>query len=199
MRRIVMKATSLICLLVIGVIACTNTIGQSLTLKPVHQCTAIETVSSNQEYNELVCAGIDAMHQGKYQDAINLLERAGNISILEYPNFKVYPLLALAYSKVGDQKKAKENLEKARLSLSVLVGIYHCTETVDGFYISHGINVKVDSQFNDNVARKICGESYDYVYDVDSLETVVANAKLIESYFSIRNQIDGKHINQQGK
>jgi tetratricopeptide (TPR) repeat protein len=194
-----MKATLIICLLVIGIITGTNTIGQSLTLKPAHQCTAIETVSSNQEYNELVCAGIDAMHQGKYRDAINLLERAGNISILEYPNYKVYPLLALAYSKAGFQKKAKENLERARLSLSVLVGIYHCTETGDGFYISQGIDVKVDSQFNDDVAKKMCGEAYDYVYKIDSLETVVANAKLIESYFSIRNQIDGKHINQQGK
>lgn len=186
-----MRTTWLACVLGTSIIACTNTVGQNLGSKLSHQCTDIETVSSNQKYNELVCGGIDAMHQGKYDDAINLLEKAANTPLLEYPNFKVYPRLALAYSKIGNQKKAQANLEKARLSLSVLVGIYHCSETGDGFFIAQGVDVKVDSQFNDEIAKQVCGEAYDYVYELDSLDTVVANAKLIENYLSIRDQIEG--------
>lgn len=154
------------------------------------KCNAIELVEGSKDYNSLVCQGHEAMYVGDYGLAINLLGKAAAIHLFEVPNYKLYPALALAYFKAGNEEKAKEYLEKSRLTLSVVVGIMHCEGTDSSFYIAEYATQLVASKYNKDVARTMCGEVYEEAYVGRTLKGIVADAELIKYYFSVRAQIE---------
>lgn len=154
------------------------------------KCNAIELVEGGKDYNSLVCQGHEAMSVGNYRSAIDLLEKAAAIHLFETPNYKLYPTLALAYFKTGNEEKAKEYLEKARLALSIVVGIMHCEDTDSSFYIAEYETQVVDSKYNKDIAQTMCGEAYEEAYAGRTLKGIAADAELIKYYFSVRTQIE---------
>lgn len=158
-------------------------------------CDAMELIDISKSYNKLVCEGIDSMSQGNYDVAISSFEQAMKQSIYEVPNFKLYPRLALAYSLNGNKDKAKENLEKAELSLLVFSRIYKCVEGDKGYFIakeSWGQEYKVDSPYREEIANRMCGAAYENMYERESLEDILIESKLVKNYLEIKRKIEGK-------
>jgi len=147
-----------------------------------------EATSGN---NELVCQGLQSIERERYRDAIEAFERALAIHLFEVPNFQLFPRLALAYSKAGDGKKAQENLEKARALLLVLIGTYRCEETSAGFVFVNRQGGAVDEQFAADIARRMCGAAYDYIYETDSLEEFAHKARLVHAYLEVSKVMGG--------
>lgn len=160
-------------------------------------CDAVELVQGNDAYNELVCRGIRSMATGQHPNAVRDFERALAVDLFEYPNFALFPRLAMAYWRAGRAPEATAALEKARLSLHVLVGIYRCRErqpdskwvlvTVAGDAVSH--------EFADEITARMCGAAYSDMYTFDEsrpLESFAKNGKLVSHYLHIREIIGGR-------
>src|SRR5690349_25156434 len=79
-------------------------------------------------YNDLVCTGIAMMARHDYKRAIVTLEKARSMDLFEWPNFMLFPRLALAYHEVGDRAKAVEMLAKAELTLKIYTKLLFCIE-----------------------------------------------------------------------
>lgn len=152
-------------------------------------CNAAELVKGEASYDQLVCKGISALKAKDYPSAIQSLESAAAIHFVDIPNYKLFPKIAYSYFKTGNMEKASAYLEKARLSLSVSVGIMHCQEADSGFYIAQFATQKVDSTQAQDVVRAMCGEAYQDAYDSRTLEAVVSDARLIEYYLAVKADI----------
>ena len=162
------------------------------------RCDAIELIAVAKDYNNLVCSGIESMNAKDYKSAIRDFRQAMSIKIVEVPNFELYPRLALAYSLNGDQKKAAAALDKAELSLKIFTRIYKCVETDKGFHIGKevwGKTYKVKSPYIDEIANRMCGAAYEYMYERNSLEDILVESKLVNHYLEIKRTVE----QQQGK
>ena len=152
-------------------------------------CSAPEILEGHSDYNELVCSGMGYMQEAKYFEAIDAFHEALDIPFHETPNFELFARLALAYAKSGEFNKADQVLKKAELSLSVFTGILTCEERQQGFYLLNLSNNRVDDDLGREVAKRMCGGAYDYIYESRSLERVLIEAKLVDNYIEIRREI----------
>ncbi len=153
-------------------------------------CEVIELVEGNLDYNRLVCEGVRHMQQGHPVDAGLTFEKAMRMPLFEFPNFKLYPRLALSYFRAGNRDKAKETLKKSELALSVLIGSAYCKETEKGFRLVKQEGIAPESHYESEIARRMCGAAYEYVYSQRSFEIVLHNARLIEAYVEAKKEID---------
>jgi hypothetical protein len=180
-------------LLVAFLFGCSNQ-GAKAVVQPTatqQDCHVIELVEDNPRYNALVCQGVDQMTAGRGAEAVKTFERAMNESLFEFPNFKLFSRLALAYFRTGDRAKAIVALKKAELSLSVLIGAARCEEAEMGFRVVDNGGVPLDAEMQADIAGRMCGAAYDYVYSQRTLESVLSDARLIESYYQSREEIEG--------
>ena len=83
---------------------------------------SIEVRRSYQEYNHLVCKGVEEISSGDYGRAVDTLEAASAIDFHEDPNYMLYPRLALAHFLNGDEVVSKHLLEQSRLVMLMHVG-----------------------------------------------------------------------------
>jgi len=155
-----------------------------------HGCEAAEIVEGNLAYNRLVCEGARQMEQRRYAEAAKTFEMAMKIPLFEFPNFALFPRLALAFFKAGDREKAKDALQKAEISLSVLIGKMHCKEEEQDFRLvnQEGVSVAVHGEA---ISERMCGAAYEYIYTQRSFEIVLSDAKLIALYFEVKQEIEG--------
>jgi len=154
-------------------------------------CDVPELVNGNATYNGLVCQGVTALAQERAIDAVLFFEEAMGIRLSELPNFKLYPRLALAYWKSGDKERANDTLQKGRLALLVLVGVYHCLEHDRGFSLADRYGDAVNEPFAEELARRMCGAAYEYIYVRESLRSFARDAPLVENYLRIEAIIRG--------
>jgi len=177
-------------------------VGSTATGRPVlsqvgSQCNAIEEEEGNDAYNRQVCSGVYAMAAGHYDDAIRSFEDALEMHLFEYPNFALLPRLALAYWNAGRAEEALIALEKAELSLRVLVGIYRCHERADD---SHWILITssggpVLGEYVEETTRRMCGAAYADMYEFDESrpwKSFEANGRLVAHFLNIKMIIRGK-------
>jgi hypothetical protein len=149
------------------------------------RCTVPEIVPGNSRYNQLLCLGVEYMERREFRNAIPAFEEAMRIPLSDVPNFQLFARLALAYYWAGDSTKARENAERARLSLLVLTGAYRCEETRSTFVLVDRRGHSVDHPDAPEIARRMCGAAYDQVYEDASLESFVSKARLVENYLTI--------------
>ncbi len=154
-------------------------------------CSEPEVIRGATAYNELVCAGIDKMQHGQFQEAIHDLEQATTLRLSEIPNFRLFSRLALAYFKAGDRDRANLNLDLGRLSLSLLVGIYRCHQASTGFILLDQTGAPVEHPQAKEITRRMCGAAYEYAYSRNSLEDFVHDASLVEHYLAIAKEVKG--------
>lgn len=155
-------------------------------------CEALELVEGNVEYNQLVCKGVRQMQLKNYSEAVKFFEEAMQKKLFEFPNFKLYPRLTLAYLGAGNVNKAKENLTNAELSLSILIGAVRCEETDKGFRLVNkdGSIVQIPSQ---NITQRMCGAAYEYIYTQPSFKSTLYNAELIKIYLQAKKEVESKN------
>lgn len=167
------------------------------------QCDAPELVAGNAHYNELVCHAVDLVRRQDYANAVEVLEGAMRMTLYDSPNFRLYPLLALAYWRGGDSVRAKENLEKARLSVLVLTGVYRCEESRSGGLLLGSYGKTVGDRRAVEVSRRMCGAAYEDLYrftpvlelewersfELAWLKGLVAKARLIERYLLAEQEV----------
>ena len=160
-------------------------------------CQALELVEpGGPRYNALVCQGIASMEHGANKEAIQALEEANTIRFPDMPNFKLFPRLTLLYWRSGDRHKAGENLEKARLSLMILIGVYRCAETPTGFLVLTPRGDRVEGTRVEEIRRRMCGAAYEAYYGYNDgpfndelLERIAADARLVENYLRVAKAI----------
>ncbi len=159
--------------------------------------------------NELVCAAARHTEAGEYKASVKSLEAADARIIHEVPRFGLLSRLAWAYFKAGDLDKAADTLAKAELTLAILVGILKCVEDKDGFYLARTDiilwrlrreddfdldqardDLAMTGEFIDEVKSRMCGAAYDYVYEHESLEYVLSDAKSVAEYFEVKRRIE---------
>lgn len=160
--------------------------GQGVSAK----CTAPELVGQ-QPYDELVCSGLELMARREYRRAIEVFEEAMSIDLYDFPNFMLYPRLALTHHLLGEKKSANFGLKKGELALLVYTRVLSCEETQAGFMIVNrawGASRPVDSPHRDEVAKRMCGAAYDYIYH-PTIEQVASQSDLVKSFLQIRRQI----------
>lgn len=186
MRRI---AVAMCCGLLPFALGSRSALGQTLSTRG--QCEAPELLGSHREYNQLVCDGVEAMQAGRYLDAVRRFEQGLDITLFEFPNFMLLPRLALAYSKAGRAKEARQTVEEARIALSVLTGLYACSYTADGsnFQIRDRYGNVLTSPEAEHAKTRMCGEMYEPIYTDRSLEDIFYDAKLIEVYLNAKSEI----------
>jgi hypothetical protein len=155
-------------------------------------CKAFEVVlPGNQAYNKLVCQAADHFEHGNYRASSGRLEEAARLQLFEFPNFKILPLLALSYHRSGEKKKALETLEQARVSLLIANGEIECVEAATGFFLyRRGQEFKHPSE--DEIMNRMCGAIYDYLYQMQSLDTALWRAELVSKFLEIRRAITGQ-------
>jgi tetratricopeptide (TPR) repeat protein len=155
------------------------------------QCGAIELIQTEDQYNRLVCDGIRAMADGNQSQAVDSFEKALGIQLFEYPNFVLLPRLALAYWSAGRVEDAYATLEKARLTLLVLVGIYRCQERESDwtYQLVDASGQLVRERYAEEINSLMCGAAYVDIYALDewrSLESFVVDGQLVDHYLRIR-------------
>jgi hypothetical protein len=153
-------------------------------------CGAAEVVPGAAEYNKLTCIGIDLMGENAYGEAVRHFERALQIPLLEQPNFKLLPRLALSYFRAGNLEKARTTLGAAELALSVFAGVIQCVEGESGFSLVYSSGAPVTALQKDKIGRRMCGAAYDGYYVRPSLESFVSDSEMIRYFFQVREEID---------
>lgn len=152
-------------------------------------CDAPELIEGHQEYNEFICAGILHMQEKKYKEAVDAFESALAVPLFEISNFELFPKLAWAYFRAGNLRKSQESLAKAELALSVFVGLLECIETNDGFYLQRRNGERISGENSNEIAVRMCGAAFDYIYKHRSLERVLQDADLVKNYFDVKQRI----------
>ncbi len=155
-------------------------------------CQTFEVVlPGNKIYNNLVCQAVKDFKQENYGASTSRLEEAARLNLFEFPNFKILPLLALSYHRAGEKKKALKTLEHARVSLLIANGEIECVETGTGFFLDrHG--QKFEHPSEDEIMNRMCGAIFDYLYEMQSLETALWRDELVRRYLEIRRAIMGE-------
>lgn len=157
-------------------------------------CVAIELVEGEGSYNDSVCRGKELMEEGRYLEATKALETAVNLRFHEAPNFRALPLLAKAYLMAGDRGKAKEILEEARLSLSVVTEVARCSESESGFSLVGPLGPLPKSRAASVAAARMCGGAYADFYEWrPSLESFLRDAEVVERF----RQIEADFANER--
>jgi hypothetical protein len=131
------------------------------------------------------------MDAGRFAEAARDFEQALAIRLFEIPNFQLFPKLALAYSRAGDKRAARLNLERGRIALSLLVGVYHCDETPTGYLLDEA-GTPLEGPQASEIMRRMCGAIYEHIYTSSSLEGFVWRARLVEYYFTVAKEIEGR-------
>ena len=155
-----------------------------------HGCDVPELVSHHPEYNGLVCAGMAYLDGKDFANAAQFFEKALAIKIHEWPNFELFPKLAWAHFKAGNPEKAKVNLLKAELALSVLVGIAKCRETATDILLVDRHGNQVTGAYAEDIRNRMCAVIHDSYYGHSNLEQVLADSERIRRYFEIRDRIE---------
>jgi len=151
-------------------------------------CDVPELSREYPQYDTLVCEGVTAMATGEFQAAINYFERAMDVRFHEYPNFQLFSRLALAYWRAGHVETALTTLEKARLSLNLLIGVYTCLETDQGFQFLDDRGVEINRPEAVEVKRRMC-DAIAIDYYGTSLYSIVRHAKLVQVYLEARDVV----------
>ena len=176
----------------------------SLAFLPIHSeasaaqnCDALEVIEFEgyKNYNNLLCSGIAQMKEERFKDAIASFEAALSIHLFDIPNFELFPRLAMAYFGVGDLENAKHYLLATELSLSIFIGTLRCMEVdVEDFGVSYIVKnrygVRLSGDVVEEVANKMCGVAYDYVYEHRSFDRTLRDAELIKRYLTAKRLID---------
>lgn len=155
-------------------VACSNS-GQAAQA----ECDAPELLRGSIEYNQRVCAGIAAMQSGDYRGAVENLESALDQRLPDYPNFRPYLRLALAYSRAGDREAAEQALERAHLTLSIYLGFLSCRVEEGRFTLITAAGARVQSPQVTEVAALMCGDAYGYIYEQTDLATLKQDLPLL--------------------
>ncbi len=153
-------------------------------------CGAAEVVPGAAEYNKLACIGIDLMGENAHGEAVTHFERALRIPLLEQPNFKLLPRLALAYSRAGNPEKARATLGSAELALSVFAGVIQCVEGESGFELAYSSGLPVTALQKEEIAKRMCGAAYDGYYVRPNLESFVKDSEIVRYFFQVREEIN---------
>lgn len=154
-------------------------------------CEASDLKSITKQYEQLACDGAKWEAAGNYKAAADTYERALQVQLFEFPNFVLFPRLALVYHKLGADEAAARNLEQARLSVSVFTGVIAC-ETREGtlqLVELLGGNV-VTSPVASDVAYRMCADEYENYYKYRTMESIVKDAELINAYLSAKEKIE---------
>lgn len=153
------------------------------------ECDAPELLRGSIQYNERVCASIAAMQGGDYRRAVENLESALDQRLSDYPNFRPYSRLALAYSRLGDGEAAERALERARLTLSVYLGFLACRVEEGRFTLRTAAGARVESPQVTEVAALMCGDAYSYIYEQTDLGTLKQDLPLLELYYETQRSV----------
>jgi hypothetical protein len=149
----------------------------------------VPELAGNPEYDALVCRGLDKFSHGRYAASATDFETALGIRLGGAPNYKLLARLAISYWRAGDRAAARVNLEKSRLSLMLLTGIYHCNPTPVGGQLVDQDNKRLTGPPAQDIEIRMCADSHKAYFVRTSLETFVADAKLIEVYEAARKLI----------
>lgn len=137
-------------------------------------------------YNLLVCEGIAEMEAENYAEAAQSFEKALATPIHEFPNFMLYPRLALAYWGAGNVEQWRRNLRLAELTLSVFTGVLKCGEERNDLALYHKFEGRLSGPLVEEAALSMCGDIYQGYYRKDSLEQVLGDAELVRMYMSAK-------------
>ena len=164
--------------------------------RPCNALEIIEIGAGFNDYNNLVCAGIEHMEAERFRDAITSFESALSMRFLDIPNFELFPRLALAYFGAGEIENAKRYLLATELSLSILIGTLKCVEgDIEEFggsgFVTDRYGNRVTGDVLEEVANRMCGAAYDYYYEQKSFAVTLSNAELIERYLAAKRVIEG--------
>ena len=160
----------------------------SLSAQDSLRCSVPE-LTDNAEYNRLVCRGVARQDAGDYAGAVSAFDQALGIRFIDVPNFKLFPRLALTAALAGDTTRAHAALERARLSLSVLTGIYRCSETDEGYELVDADGESLAGAAAGDVVGRMCGAAYDYYYRRTSLRALAHDCELVTYYLSVLQEL----------
>ncbi len=166
--------------------------------KPQAPCEALELFGKDDsDYNRLVCEGVAHMQRQQYKQAARAFEAAMQKTLYDSPNFVLYPRLALAYWRAGDSAKAKAALKKGEIALSIFIGAVKCLETQEALDVVKRAGSDTDraiyeSPFWNEVSKRMCGGAYDVIYAQRSFARVLSEAKLVQAYLDIKEEIEAQ-------
>lgn len=158
-------------------------------------CRSPEVVDGASRYNQLVCAGIEAEAAGDYRGAAEALESALQVPLLEYPNYRPLPRLALALAMAGDTVNASRVLDEARLALEVVFGRTRCVYEGEQFVLRPAIApgaLDVTGTAEAATVRRMCGEAYNPHYERPLLDLLRIDRELIDLYLAADQRIRGR-------
>ena len=152
-------------------------------------CDVFENVyPGNDAYNELVCRGWYAFHDGQYQEAMFAFRRADEIDLFEFPNFKLLPILALTAARLGENHLANHFLREAELTLFIANGELLCVAENAGFALYRRGQRLPEPQPTQVIVR-MCGDIYDALYSLQSIDEARWRTELNENFLRIRDLI----------
>ena len=134
-------------------------------------------------YNERVCAAVREFNSGRYGPAAEMLETASRLSLHEYPNYRALPRLALAHARAGNSEQAIRAAMEARLSLEILYRLVQCVPSEGGFGLSRGQARLAADEVALVVAKRMCGEVRESIYEQSTLDSLKGDLPLIEKLF----------------
>ena len=144
-------------------------------------------------YVVLACRGIEHMRAARYDQAAILFKEALAIPLHEAPNFELFTKFALALFRGGHDEEAKEALEMAELSLSVITGVLRCVERIDDASqtvlrkVAGG--TRVSSPYEQIVVMRMCGAEQEGARILASLEEAATVGRLVEEFLAARVEI----------
>lgn len=161
-------------------------------------CQDADISSHDKAYERIACDGARLQAAERWAEAARTFEAALKRDIHEFPNFTLYPRLALVYQRLGDTGKADAALERARLSTSVFVGAMVCGEEHDLRLFERRSGAVVDTAIAAEVAARMCGDLYSSYYEDRTFDSVLADAQLIETYNRAKSEIEAlRHDNAE--
>ena len=144
---------------------------------------------NEEEYDALTCHAEQYFQVGLYKKSIEKYLQASKIRVFEVPNYELDAKLAHAYLLSGNIKKAQYYIERSRVVLSVLTGIYTCVETDDDriFVIEGEAGQPLMSKVARDATLVMCGAVYDYIYNPRNqlFDNIVSDGKLVEYHLMV--------------
>lgn len=147
------------------------------------------TSHKGEEYDALTCLAEQYFQVGLYKKSIEKYLQASKIDIFEVPNYELDTKLAHAYLLSGNIEKAQYYIERSRLALSVLTGIYTCVETDDDriFVIEDKAGQPLMSKVARDATLVMCGAAYDYIYNPRNqlFDNVVSDGNFVQYHLIV--------------
>lgn len=148
-------------------------------------------------YTALSCHGQQAMESEDYEAAVSFFEKAAAVDIHEAPNFRSLDDLAIAYAKYGQHDLAVEALRRYEVSLLIYFRSIECKAVGDtrapfwGHEWSEGDDATViDDPLIIDVAREMCGEVEQELYERHSIERWRDAGGLVDDYYKAKAVVD---------